>query len=186
MSARGFEPPVMLRMLLLATAGDAQADLVAGDLHEEFILLCAQLGRRAGNRWYAGQVLRSLPELLRLRMRSGELTQIVVTMACAAAPLLLLDRLWRLIYSTIPLKDGLERAPGFLAANGAVVCLAMLLAGGMVGSRRGAVAMAIAAAAGTGIGIWASVGAAPLMYTGILLLAAPASSVAGYGKWRDK
>jgi len=46
------------RMLLLAAAGDTQAEFVLGDLEEEFSLVCERRGRFAGGRWYVWQVLR--------------------------------------------------------------------------------------------------------------------------------
>ena len=68
-------PPLLIRYLLRATAGDAEAEYVAGDLEEEFALVCEKQGRGAGNRWYRGQVVRSLWPLLRIRVRAGELTE---------------------------------------------------------------------------------------------------------------
>jgi hypothetical protein len=47
----------------------------------------------------------------------------VLRPAAIVLPMLLLDRLWCLIYSLIPLKDGLDRAPGFLVANIVCACL---------------------------------------------------------------
>jgi len=181
-----FRPPAAFRLLLHAAAGEGHLDLVAGDLHEEFVYLCERLGRGAGSRWYAAQVLRSIPQLLRLRIRSGELTYLLSAMASSAVPLLLLDRFWRFVYSQIPLKDGLDRAAGFLAADVAAVCLAAAISGAMAGSRRRAAMLSMAAAAGAGIGLWASVGSAPIFYAVAVLLAAPAGSVVGFAKWRGK
>ena len=180
------EPPAPFRLLLMAVAGDAHGELVAGDLHEEFRYLCAQFGRRAGNRWYAGQVMRSLPQLLRLRIRSGEFTHVLAAFACAAVPLLLLDRLWCFIYSMIPLKDGTDRAAGLLAANVAVVMVAAALCGAMAPSARRVALISAAVMAGAGVGVWGSLGAAPVVYVGAVLILAPASSLAGFVKWRDR
>ncbi len=52
-------PPTIARALLLALAGEHEAEFVAGDLYEEFVLLCATRGLRAGRRWYFSQVFRS-------------------------------------------------------------------------------------------------------------------------------
>ena len=82
-------------MLLLAVAGEREAEFVAGDLHEEFLYLCATRGARAGRRWYSWQVWRSLFSLWGLRMRHGEATHVVAAAGLGVAlPLLLLDRLW--------------------------------------------------------------------------------------------
>ncbi len=123
------KPPMLARLLLLAVAGESEGEFVAGDLHEEFIYLCATRGRPAGSRWYAWQVLRSVITLLGLRLRSGEARQVVVTMLGVAVPLLLLDRLWCFVHSQIPLKDGLERTPVFLAVNLIYACVCAALCG---------------------------------------------------------
>jgi hypothetical protein len=90
-------------------------DYILGDLREEYGILCAQRGRTQATRWYVRQILLSLPHLIR--------PQEILRAFSAAIPILLLDRLWCLVYSMIPLKDGLDRAPGFLAANIVAACL---------------------------------------------------------------
>ena len=67
-------PPCAAEWLLLAIAGGTEAEFVAGDLAEDFAFICSQRGRRAARRWYTWQVASSLPALITLRMRSGELT----------------------------------------------------------------------------------------------------------------
>lgn len=99
-------------------------------------------------------------------------------------PLLLLDRLWRFVYSQIPLKDGLHRAPEFLAANALIVCICAALAGASRRGPRAAVPTALAVMAGAAFGLWQSVGVAPIAYIGVVLLAAPAGSLAGLAKRR--
>ncbi|HUA62909.1 MAG TPA: hypothetical protein VML19_29405 [Verrucomicrobiae bacterium] len=181
-------PPVILRALLLAFSGDAHCELVAGDLHEEFLCLCEQRGQGVGKRWYASQVMRSLPDLVRLRIRSGELTRSLAVLTCIAASLLLLDRLWCFVYSHVPWKDGLDRAAGFLAVNLAVLCIASAISGALARSARAAALLSLACAAGAMAGICASLSAAPAWYIGAALLAATASSLAGYTntKWRSQ
>jgi hypothetical protein len=168
-------PPRLARALLLAAAGEAHAELVAGDLHEEFLYLCEKHGRQTGNRWYAWQVMRSVPWLMQLRVRSGELTQILAAMLGVALPLLLLDRLWCFVYSQIPLKDGLDRAPAYLAVNILVVCVCAALAGSAVRSVPRAIELGFAVAAAAGFAVWGSVGAAPAAYVGAVMLGAPVS-----------
>jgi hypothetical protein len=180
-------PPAWARVFLAAVAGQGHTELVAGDLHEEFLCLCRQHGRRAGNRWYARQVVRSAPALLQLRMRSGELTQVLAAAVLGVAmPLLLLDRLWCFVYSQIPLKDGLDRAPAILAANAAVVCLCAALAGLAVRRAARALAMAAAATAAAGFGLWGSAGSVPVLYLCAVLLGAPASSLLVFVMRRDR
>jgi hypothetical protein len=87
-------------------------DFILGDLYEEYGLQCDARGVLAARLWYLRQVLLSLPVMI----KPIELLRPLMI----AFPLLLLDRLWCLVYSMIPLKDGLDRAPGFLIAN--IVC----------------------------------------------------------------
>jgi hypothetical protein len=177
-------PPAWARFLLWAVAGENEAEFVAGDLHEEFLLLCASRGRPAGARWYGRQVLRSAATLLGLRFRSGEAAHLVAAALVAVAmPLLLLDRLWSFVYSHIPLKDGLERAPGFWVANVLCVCVCAAVCGWLAHSFSRAVRVAFAAAVGAACALWCGTATAPLIYAGMVILAAPASSMTVYA-WR--
>lgn len=174
-------PPLLARMLLLAIAGEGEFEFVAGDLLEEFHIICAARGRGTGRRWYWSQVIRSTPSLTNLRMRRGEIAHVAAAAGLGVAlPLLLLDRLWALVYSLIPLKDGLQRAPGFLAAN--VVCASVLAAACGATSRtfRRALIIALAVTAAAAFSTWQSLGATPLLYVCILLAAAPAGTLLGY------
>lgn len=174
-------PPVWARWLLLAVAGEQEAEFVAGDLHEEFVLLCAAHGRRQGRRWYSSQVLRSVAPLWNLRMRKGEVAHVVAAAGLGVAlPLLLLDRLWCVVYSLIPLKDGVERTPALLAVNVFCACILSAASGASAGSFRRALAMAFAVAVASAFAAWGSVGAAPWPYVLSLLFAAPASTLAAH------
>jgi hypothetical protein len=180
------KPPVIARALLLAVAGEAWAECVAGDLEEEFRQVCQARDRAAGARWYVWQVVRSVAPLLGLRMRSGELRQtMLAALVGVAVPLLLLDRLWCFVYSQIPLKDGIGRAPEFLAVNVLSVCVGAAIVGCTRKSRQAIVATALATAAAAGFAMWASAGAAPAQYSGLVLLVAPASSLIAFVRRRS-
>ena len=177
-------PPAWAQFVLWAVAGENQAEFVAGDLHEEFLLLCAAEGGPAGSRWYVRQVLRSAAALLGLRFRSGEAAHLAAAALVAVAmPLLLLDGLWSFVYSHIPLKDGLERAPGFWAVNVVCVCVCAALCGSLAHSYARALGVAAAAAMGAACALWCSPAAVPWVYAGLVILAAPASSMAVF-VWR--
>ena len=177
-------PPAWAQFVLWAVAGKNEAEFVAGDLHEEFLLLCAAEGHPAGSRWYVRQVLRSAATLLGLRFRSGEAAHLVAAaLVSVAMPLLLLDRLWSFVYSHIPLKDGLERAPGFWLANLVCVCICAAGCGSLAQSLPRAAGVALAASAGAACALWCSAAPAPFVYAGLVILAAPASSMAVYA-WR--
>jgi hypothetical protein len=183
------KPPLLAQSLLMVVAGSGEAEYIAGDLEEEFALIWETGGRAAARRWYAWQVTRSVCALLQLRVRSGELTQVVlIASLCVAVPLLMLDRIWRFVYSQIPLKDGLDRAPEFLIFNAlcACACAAVLgtwAASRLPGSRSRALALAFAAAMAVLIALWAGAASAPAAYVVTISLAVPASTLLTFA-WR--
>lgn len=178
------KPPALAQLLLWAVAGEHQAEFVAGDLHEEFLLLCSEHGHARGSRWYMRQVVRSAASLLGLRFRSGEAGHLVGAAVLAVLmPLLLLDRLWSYVYSNIPFKDGLVRAPGFLAANLICVSACAALCGSLAHTGYRAAGVALAAALAAACALWWSSAVVPAVYAGLVILAAPASSLAVYA-WR--
>jgi hypothetical protein len=178
------KPPAWARFLLLAAAGEEQAEFVAGDLHEEFLILCATRGRPAGSRWYAWQVLRSAGTFAAMRLRSGEAAHLFAAAILAVAmPLLLLDRLWRFVYSQIPLKDGLDRAPGFWAVSLVSVCVCAAVCGSLARSVHRAVGVAVAAALAAACALWCGSATTPTVFAGLIVLAAPASSLTVFA-WR--
>jgi hypothetical protein len=178
------KPPALARALLLAVAGESCAECVAGDLEEEFALICQVRDPAAGARWYLWQVIRSVAPLVWLRLRSGELRQTAaVALLSVAAPLMMLDRLWSFVYSQIPLKDGIARAPEFLAVNVLAVCVGAAIAGAAERSRAAAGTTAATVALAAGLGIWFSTGAAPALYAALVLVATPASYLIASG-WR--
>ena len=168
------KPPLLARALLAAVAGEAEAECVAGDLEEEF-------GELSRNRcWYVSQVMRSLWPLLLLRVRSGELSRLLLGAVLGGAlPLLLMDRLWRLVYSQIPLKDGVDRAPEFLAVNLLALCVSAAISGSHTRSMRPAFVKAVFACAAAGATLAASAGSTPAAYALLVLLLAPAGSMFG-------
>jgi hypothetical protein len=198
------KPPLLAQSFLMAIAGPNEAEYVAGDLEEEFATIREARGSAAARRWYASQVARSVCALLQLRVRSGELTQVVLIASLGVAvPLLLLDRLWQFVYSQIPLKDGLHRAPEFLVFNAFCVCACAAVLGAWAGSKcagskcagskwpasngRGsksrAQVLAFAAAIAVLVALWASAANTPAAYVVTLSLAVPASALLTFA-WR--
>ena len=174
------KPPLLARALLAAVAGEGEAECVAGDLEEEYAGLSPHLGRSGMNRWYVSQVIRSLLPLLRLRVRSGELSAVLLGPVLGAAlPLLLLDRLWCMVYSQIPLKESVDRAPEFLAVNLLALCVSAAISGSHTRSMRQASVKAVVASAAAGVAIWASAGSTPAAYALLVMLLAPAGSMFG-------
>ncbi|MES1258739.1 MAG: hypothetical protein ABUS51_09920 [Acidobacteriota bacterium] len=130
-------------------------DAILGDLREEFCLRRIEGGTTKARLWYIRQFLFSLPFLIQ---PAGPLKALSV-----ALPLILLDRLWCFIYSMIPMKDGLERAPGFLAAN--IVCGCLCAAFFRLSARW--------AAAGTALALALAVSAQLPVYVCIALVSVP-------------
>jgi hypothetical protein len=179
------KPPWLSQALLVAVAGSCEAECIAGDLEEEFAIMQNSSGRTAARRWYTWQVARSVCALLQLRIRSGEFTQAVLIASLGvAAPLLLLDRLWQFVYSQIPLKDGLHRAPEFLALNAFCVCACAAFVGACAESKPRAIALAIAAAIAALLVVWAGAASAPAAYVVFLALAVPGSALFTFA-WRN-
>jgi hypothetical protein len=187
------KPPLLAQTVLMLVAGPGEAEYVAGDLEEEFAIVREARGGAAARRWYAWQVARSVCALLQLRVRSGELTQVVLIASLGVgAPLLLLDRLWQFVYSQIPLKDGLHRAPEFLVFNALCACACAAVLGAWAASswaaskwaasnwpglKSRALALAFAAAIAVLAALWAGAASAPAVYVVTLALAVPASAL---------
>ena len=130
---------------------------VMGDLMEEYNLRRSD-GRAGAARWIAWQVLRSLPPLW----------QPAVTAAFfgLTVPLVLLDWLWALVHSLVPLRAGLERHPAMLAINVATCLVGAVVIARVQGRQSIAAMFAVALA------LVVSVGHAPAAYC-LLLLSAP-------------
>ncbi len=177
-------PPLLARALLMVVAGVGEAEFVSGDLAEEYADLRQTHKRSAANRWYLRQVVRSVLPLLGLRLRSGELIGVLLSAVVSVTmPLLLLDRLWCFVYSEIPLKDSVNRAPAFLAVNVIFLCACAAIGGYRTRSIHRASVNAAAVAASAGLAIWASRGSAPVAYATVMLLLVPASSILSVA-WR--
>jgi len=57
-------PPALAQALVAAAAPESDYEIVAGDLHEEYLRILSLRGAKAANRWYWAQTLRSIPSLL--------------------------------------------------------------------------------------------------------------------------
>jgi hypothetical protein len=173
----------MIRWVLHLVAGEGESEYVLGDLDEEYLDVRRERGRRAAARWHAWQVLRSIVPLLAMRVRSGELTHALVAgLLGAAAPLWLCDRFWSLLYSQIPLKDGIGRTPAQFALTLLLLCVCAAAAGSTASSRERAIAVSVSAAFMTAAAIAAATGATPFAFIASALVLAPLS-VAG-AHWR--
>jgi hypothetical protein len=57
-------PPVLAEAFVAAAAPSHDCEIVAGDLHEEYVRIRSLSGAAAANRWYWAQTLLSVPSLL--------------------------------------------------------------------------------------------------------------------------
>lgn len=109
-------PPVLCRALLWLCVPQREAESLTGDLEEEFRLLATTTGMKHANRWYARQVICSLPCMLAVWIRRGELTRTLLMASFAfVLPVRLIDALHSYTLSQIPLKEDSVRSSEFLA-----------------------------------------------------------------------
>jgi hypothetical protein len=57
-------PPAVAQALIAAVAPSSDYEIVAGDLHEEYLRIMHLSGTKIANRWYWAQTLLSIPPLL--------------------------------------------------------------------------------------------------------------------------
>ena len=57
-------PPTLAQALVVAAAPECDYEIVAGDLHEEYLRIMYLSGAKAANRWYWTQTVLSIPSLL--------------------------------------------------------------------------------------------------------------------------
>jgi hypothetical protein len=130
-------------------------EFILGDLREEYGLMYEERGAGRARVWYLRQLLLSVPAMV----KPFEM----VRPLAVAVPLLLLDRLWCLVYSLIPLKDGLDRAPGLLAIN--IVCGCLCASAARVAP--------LPAAVSAGFALAFSISSEPPLYICLTLAAVP-------------
>jgi hypothetical protein len=110
----------LANILLWPFAAKSLRDEIVGDLLELRLPPCEMLG----------QALRSVPPLALALFRSPGFLQCLL-LALLAGPLTIvwMDRLWALVYSAIPLKEDLIRAPLAWIVNVWVITATSLLTG---------------------------------------------------------
>ncbi len=123
-------PPKLAQLLVSALPGP-YARLVLCDLEEEFAAhILASHGPRRARRWYWRQALRSVPALCLMEVRSGNWQlALLASLLAAIVPTALLDVLWSLLLSQIPLKAGLARGADFAALSLGLMAVLGLAAG---------------------------------------------------------
>jgi hypothetical protein len=136
--------PRWCRVLLRVLLPRADREALLGDLEEELLTaVLPRLGLRRARRWYSGEIARSLPALLGLRLRRS----FAHAPAAAAAGLLafaagaaLAQALRGYVLSQVPMRDGGPPSLAFVVgqvAGGLVLGLVAALAAGRARRRPG-------------------------------------------------
>jgi hypothetical protein len=144
---------------LLSLAGVADAECLAGDLHEEFAIVKAECGSLSAGKWYVWQLARSVARPLTYRT--------LIVFMTVTPPALGLQWLWKSIF------DHLCATPsdGMLQVN--VLCL---LAGAMLTIRLFRAFAGSLLCAGVAFGLWIGPSAYPHIVAA--MLAAPVGVMA--------
>jgi len=144
---------------LFALAGLSDAEYIAGDLHEEFAMLRAELGSRSAWRWYAWQVLRCLVRPLALRLPAAFLA--------VAIPLALFDRMWLFVYTQLCAEP--------VAGLGTINILGLLAGASLLRPGQRRLTMGLLA---TGLAAGLMIGPAAFPHIISILLSVPAGAAA--------
>ena len=144
---------------LFSLAGIADAECLAGDLHEEFAIRTAERGVASAAKWFAWQMLRCLAWPLAYRA-----SRALLTLAPAA---LAMAWLWKRLFDHMCARP----ADGLLQVN--ILCL---IAGAMLTVRSLRVFTGCLLCAGIALGLWLGPSAYPQIVAG--LLAVPAGVIA--------
>jgi hypothetical protein len=79
-------PPAFAQALVAAAAPSGDYEIIAGDLHEEYLRVLRLSNARTANRWYWAQTLLSIPSLLSYsRLNKSPVQQIGVAFIALAA-----------------------------------------------------------------------------------------------------
>ncbi len=107
-------PPALAQAFIAATAPSSDYEIVAGDLHEEYLRIMYLSGAKAANRWYWAQTVLSIPSLLSYsRSNESALRRIGVALIALAVLLAMLFVL--VVIDTVgQTLFGIDRIPGYV------------------------------------------------------------------------
>lgn len=151
------QPPRALESIIRSLGADPYlADVVLGDLAEEFAERAAFDGELEARRWYATEAIRSVPHLLRsalARLRVGDVPRLVGIALFSWLALLPISLTALAIVATVLRLLGVDVDVQLMTRSSSFIAVAMLamplagLAGGYVAAWRNARAPLIGAAA---------------------------------------
>lgn len=88
-------------------------EAVAGDLAEEFQLVCTLAGRRAAHAWYRRQVVRSAGYAIQRRWQAGDFLNLLTAAALGLAILWLVTAAGHFVLSQVPRKAAPQLPPAY-------------------------------------------------------------------------
>lgn len=108
------KPPVVAQGILAAAAPTSEYQIIAGDLHEEYLRVVSSSGTKAANRWYWSQILLSIPWLISYsRSKSSTLRRASVALISLAVlfAMLLVTTVIGVVFQIL---FGVDRIPQYL------------------------------------------------------------------------
>jgi hypothetical protein len=109
------KPPVVAQGILAAAAPTSEYQIIAGDLHEEYLRVVSSSGTKAANRWYWSQILLSIPWLIsysRSKRSTLRRTSVALISLAVLFAMLLVTTLIGMVLRS--LFGGIDRIPEYV------------------------------------------------------------------------
>jgi hypothetical protein len=107
-------PPVLAEAFVAAVAPSSDYEIVAGDLHEEYVRIRYLSGAKAANRWYWAQTLLSIPSLLSYSRSNGSVFRQIGVALIALAVLFTMLVVITVIEAVFQPLFGFHHIPGYV------------------------------------------------------------------------
>jgi hypothetical protein len=107
-------PPVLAEAFIAAAAPSGDYEIVAGDLHEEYVRIRHLSGAKAANRWYWAQTLLSMPPLLSYSRSNGSVFRQIGVALIALAVLFTMLVVITVIDAVFRTLFGFHNIPGYV------------------------------------------------------------------------
>lgn len=109
------KPPSLAHALIAAIAPARDYEIVAGDLHEEYLRIADDRGTTAANNWYWAQTLLSIPSLLSYSRSNASMLRRVSVALIALAVLIAMFAVLAAIDTAVPaLLGSMNRFPDWV------------------------------------------------------------------------
>ena len=107
-------PPVLAEAFIAAAAPSGDYEIVAGDLHEEYVRIRHLSGAKAANRWYWVQTLLSMPPLLSYSRSNGSGFREIGVALIALAVLVTMLVVMTVLEAVLRTLFGFQNIPGYV------------------------------------------------------------------------